>query len=1727
MSAQPLTNASAILTTTFVADTTSLEQAAARSEQIVQRAANNINAILSQTTSGFNNLAASAQQSATAVQQSFSAVNQTAQTAATNVSTIGPAAQQASAQTQAAAGAAAASVTSVGAAAQQASAQVQTGLAPASATLQQLEAQFNANQQAIIQYGAQIANNRAQMASLASQMNDLTQSGAKYVTQTNAQGQTTQVLSSQFTALRSQYQNLGAQTRILSASQGQLQSANAQVTQSMVGMATQTGFVAKLFGTKTNMVATAGTAFMGYDRVLQTALGSMGGVTLATSLLITAFGFLVPKLFKGSEEAKNLDATLKDLIETDAALVAAFSILAGAGDQVNESLAKQAETYRSLLQVDINATLINYQKNFDALQKTIDKTTATTELHAQAQRTLEHATSATGIATFGASDAISASNDIIAQSKDRIAELEAQRLTEEKAIQKNIDALGELVRTGEIEIAQLEVMARSVGTTGDAFARMSGGILQAASALGEYNRQVANFRLPKLDVGATTEALNKQAISLNQNISDLDAAGKSQSNILVATSGQLKSYVKNVQEKIAADAASRGQTLTQTQAQRALKSELASSGHFVSQYTDKLKIADANQKLFSDSTKKAGGGAKAARAAVSEYSNGMLGLSKAIEVVNGALEKGTFDILFERVPAKARKAADELKAAAKELVDEINSVLSKRAAGGGVSLLGESVKLTVADLKTLGIEGVKPLESLVQAYKLAGDEVHSILIKQLTAKREIEVWANTWAEASDTVKEKIKSLGVTVKEVFPQMSNQNSLFVLALKLNSEKNKQILEDISNNTRINLERAGQDWKNFADTLPSNQIRQQLEEIEIDIRLAMQGVRAELEINSRVESVISDFEQLGAAAGKTGRELETFVVQSVRRALSEVEGISKQKIEAIIQIWRKGLHKLPGIWEDVLGQLPSQTKEVVGSVLAIIDTMPGEIGDSLRKVQSQFEKWLAFIDNIFNLLSKIIEGFPSSLSEVFNQTSLIIKDYGFNVNNTMQDVSDVMQLASDDSRAAFESIASSAEDGSRRAVTAITSIGAALAGLGRMIGGRAGGAISGAGTGLALGAQIGSIIPGIGTGIGAAIGAAIGFIGGLFGGGKSELEKAQEKAELQEAKDRVKLSQQAVLKAVEETKQSLLDTASKATELLKDIGLHIDIPDEQFDAWFKDLDQLMRRLASRLQAWSKDQSEEMKKSAEEMSAVATAGAAIAIAINAIGSSISVSDAQIDAVIASWEHLLQSLGDMEERLANETEKRAKKLAKRTEAVPEFVSATAEAIESISNLPTLSTANIEQFKDGAIAVITTVAEVFEEVNRFQLRATGQSAEMALPILEFTSGLSETLRAAVNVPIPQEVDWQNLRTGARAAFDFVFDLFEEIQAENLLRTAKMAETSNPIIDLVNNLFGALSAGRDLGSIPTLDFEAIRTQARGLINAVIQLAEEISAEAAAKGAKLSESASAIPSFVSELAGGIKAASEIAHVQFDAANLKMQGKALIQAVVELAAEFDSEGVEAARKLSESGIIITEFASSLADSVKNLYDSARAGDFWIRVAVDNFRSMVTQFAALKTEISPEIFAAAEETARRGAGIFTNIQTIAGALESTANIRITQPTALVLAMRAWVDGLVQAQQEIEQGYAISLEILNLSQGIEANLSEAALNLAAGASELSAALSLPGASSGGEALRLGSPASPSSSITVHVDARGSVVDDAKLTDKILSSLDELERTRRINQVTR
>lgn len=1207
-----------------------------------------------------------------------------------------------------------------------------------------------------------------------------------------------------------------------------------------------TGFWTNLLKTHTSQISTSGGPLKGYDAAVQAVARSMGGIPVVMALAISVGGALLSTFFKQKKGAEDLTIINKDLIASDIALAGAFYALAQASELTSAAGQKQVLIHLQLARSDFQAAIISavnaYKEYAPAAEASANAESELSRVLAVNNRLQEQGVDVSKLHINEINRMEQALSGALSPAERQLYkdillvhgslfDLQQNVLTTTAAHGKLDETLNKATQTivqfgqqSGMSTDQMIGMARSVAGTGAAFDEMSARIRNATSALASYNAQLASFKIPALDIKSTTEGLAKARTQINQTIGDLVAGGKAQSDVMVATKGSIDQYVKSVQGKIAADAAASGRTLTHKEATAQLRAELGKVPDNVNAYGGAVQKLDANLKAFSESTKKAGGGARVAHAAFNEFASGALGLDKAIEIVKAKLGDPA---LFAPVAKAAKAAMAETKAAFKEVADVVEEFFSSA---------GDKIKVTIERLARLTPEVGKPLIDLSQGFRNLKTAIEDLnferAAKGLTTfdddikrtGKTIEIAFITFRALSADTISNAEKMGFTFKVVFPAMGLELGKFADTARDSMAEVGKAFEPSEEWTKKwidGMQKMAGEAPHWAGATvdAANRIKNALEN---DVNLTI--ARAQVDQKQAIDSMIGDYERLAEQMGLNGQKFKDFVEQHIRQTLASVKDISKEEVERIVEIWKQELNKLPGIWESILGKLPSATKGVVNDVLGIIATMPGRVGDSLRKVESEFQKWLNFIDNIFGLIHKIFKGFPESIGDIVNKTGLIIKNVGQSFKNVSADISDVMQFASSESRAAFDAIANSAESGSSRTVQAIQGIIGGLAALGQIVGGRVGGALSGAAAGAAIGT---AILPGIGT----AIGAIGGAIAGFFGGGKSAHEKEMQRQQEEQGRLQIEALKKQLQKDTQEIAQAALQTIRDAMETFSQMSDYTKIGQKHIKAFFADLETVLKLFFNLASKFSADMLDKAKSFAKKIGPVLeTVGVGVQ-ALSLLGSYIPVAERIIVEFFRDLSRVVDRFGALAEEIPNKLLKHAKKLGNKLAPLAEVIGPFVEGFAKLFSFKTVPESALDAFADSLTRAMTRLGQIAEEIDRKMMKDAQRFSERAAAVVQLVAlGVDAFLKMIDFKPVTMEA-FDALYDGIKEAIRRMTDLVTSLDTEMLSRAEVVAAKSLAIFEAIKAAVETFSLLRDYKSITNEAIDALVNDFRQAIVAL--------------------------------------------------------------------------------------------------------------------------------------------------------------------------------------------------------------------------------------------------------------------------------------------------------
>ena len=513
---------------------------------------------------------------------------------------------------------------------------------------------------------------------------------------------------------------------------------------------------------------------------------------------------------------------------------------------------------------------------------------------------------------------------------------------------------------------------------------------------------------------------------------------------------------------------------------------------------------------------------------------------------------------------------------------------------------------------------------------------------------------------------------------------------------------------------------------------------------------------------------------------------------------------------QSWNKiidGILNGSGRLGDELLKLGVKVKGWAADIIGVVGTLPGKFGDAARGVLSTVDTWIQFADRVLAVLHRINSSIPGSIEDMISvitggmtkaqkTVEAVLDDiFGPVIKNasTLDTILDEVFGPAEGIGSAMNTQAGQVERSSSRMVNAISAIGTAAAFAGAAIGGRTGAVLSGAGAGASLGAQIGFVFGGpMGAGIGTVVGAAAGAIAGWLGSAKSDLQKAQEAAALQQAKDAVKISMQNALQAVEQTKQSLLDTVAKARDIIESIRFHTSIGKEPMRAFFKDLHQFMTRLAQEASTWKGFASSETKKAIEDLSAGVDLIAKIPAALFAIATHFKVPQTQFDVFFSDLDRFFDGFAKAVEDWSAKQAKKIKKMAGFLAPAVDLVSPLTEAMKAMLDLKDVPDAAFNTLEGFLDTLANRFGELATKMDKGVLKAVEFFASKVAPVVDLSKSTIDLIKSAVGVTVPSEADIENVFSSLTAFINRAVQMSKEVNTEGLLFATAVAQAIVPM-----------------------------------------------------------------------------------------------------------------------------------------------------------------------------------------------------------------------------------------------------------------------------------------------------------------------------------------------
>ncbi len=1102
-------------------------------------------------------------------------------------------------------------------------------------------------------------------------------------------------LNTALATAKNSLRDMEAATRAAGTAQVSTSAATTATEQSTKKAGDATGFWTGLLQTNTSQLTTQHSILTGYDAIIQAVLRSFGGIPVIWAAA-AGIGLQLISVFSSHKKAKEEDIVITDaLVNSDIQLANALIKLSGSAGEAANKIREQAGAFSTLSEIDINSMFVVLSDQMDKYITASNKSRSATELWSSAQQQADDAIIAFKAGVDSAAESGTYYTDVANRAKEVVTKETAERDKQNGVIDKTVESFLKLVDSGRLTTAGMLNLAQATSKTQEAFNIFQAKVLDATSALISYTKALQNLKISSLDVKSTSEGLTAQFGQLQGRLGELEKAGKSQSDIMIANKTAVEAYTKGIKEKIAADAAATGKVLTHAEAEKQYSTVIKNTPGLVGVYANAIEKADKSMQAFTDSHKKGGGTAKATHAAISDFKDGLLGFDSAVTKVLGSTEN--LSGLFDKVSAKARQGSKDLTEALKVVTAGVNEYLQS---------LGLGVKATDAQLAA-HIDSYRSVIQATEDFKAKQSELNQVLLELAKDGFTVSIAkVNEWAKSvADTKKEVVSFTAealARMNQAFPELTQQINNNVRAFEYVQGKIRELNQRDFAEHHNTIEVAIYDWLRLSEGA-----RSALEQMGVNVEIVFAKIVRDVDafttaasksvsenfkpdwgaFKDAYEKPFDDYEKKLKAMMKANEEFE----DSVRRSLGDGVGSVVLKLSGIFGANRNSVEK----WSKDVGNL--------------IDKVPGHFGDAIRKVRDTINGWLEFANSILKILSNLNSSIPNSLGGVIQSIIGIFKGGG-----ASSQVGDAIGGM-------------------------VTQAGKAGADAAKKAGEAAGGAVSG---GVASGITAGtsgavSAITGVLGAITAAVGVfastfhddskAVRFAGGfLLGGpvggilaaifgGPSDFEKQKRSLQIDQLKANI-------ASTYEDIKQSMIKTMEDGAKLLETLQNYSQVPKKAMRQFFNQLTDVLMSFV--------EMSKEFKPEALAAGKAVTdnLGDAFSFMLSALellksldgtkavaAETVKILMDFIRDVEAGWEVVA---GEIETGLA----KRSAKIADKLKTSFEFIKIIPDTIKAVIETPDLAGFDLNIIFDGAKTLITRMVDLADSFAEYSLTKTAKIA---------------------------------------------------------------------------------------------------------------------------------------------------------------------------------------------------------------------------------------------------------------------------------------------------------------------------------------------------------------------------------------------------------------------
>ncbi len=482
-----------------------------------------------------------------------------------------------------------------------------------------------------------------------------------------------------------------------------------------------------------------------------------------------------------------------------------------------------------------------------------------------------------------------------------------------------------------------------------------------------------------------------------------------------------------------------------------------------------------------------------------------------------------------------------------------------------------------------------------------------------------------------------------------------------------------------------------------------------------------------------------------------------------------------------------------------------EFASGIEDIVGSMPGKIGDSLRKAQSEIEHWITFINGILKVLHGIWESVPASIDKAIESIVGLFQKSSKTISDTVGKSQDAIQKAAkkasqdtaqmgDDSTDAGGKISSAFGVAAAAVGGFITGLTTAAATGSKAIGALVGG-IQGALSGFAAGGPIGAVIGGIG-----------GILGGLFGGGKSAAQKEKERLDLERLKQDVQKGAQDVMQAALDTVQKALDTFEKLADFSK-------TPKRIIDVFFKELTNVVQHFIALSKIWNVQMIDAAKVFAEGIGPILEAIGAGVTAFEALSQFTGVPDKAILLFGAALQRSVETFITISDAFEVSAVKQARKFATRASDIVNTIGLGIDAFLKLNDYHGISPAIFDLFSHDLELAVNKMIEVSDDISNRFLKQAQRFSDKALSIVQLIKEGVDSFKGINDYKSVKPEIFDSFLSDLKLAVVKMQLVVNELDTEMLSMASAFAQKSMSIFAAIKAGVEAFAMLRDYKALP--------------------------------------------------------------------------------------------------------------------------------------------------------------------------------------------------------------------------------------------------------------------------------------------------------------------------